>query len=46
MKATNVSIKQNNSPTNAWLSGGTETAWVAMAAAGLSEGSLTAKETP
>ena len=46
MKATNISIKQDNSPTKAWLSGGTETAWVAMAAAGLREGSLTAKETP
>ena len=42
MKAT----KQDKLPTKAWLSGGTETAWVAMAAAGLSEGSLTEKETP
>ena len=33
-------------PTKAWLSGGTDTAWVAMAAAGLRAGSVTAKETP
>ena len=33
-------------PTKAWLSGGTDTAWVAMAAAGLRAGSVIAKDTP
>ena len=37
---------EDNLPTKAWLSGGTATAWVAMAAAGLRAGSVTAKETP